>query len=521
MKVSLHIQRVEPWMRQALIDWGVEGYKIVNPGGQDPFPEIKNKDIRFWTDDWDEAYVARGEQGGRDYVRRLEADIRARPWATTVQITCERDCNTNQGLWNLCAFMIGAMKELDARGLPKGVILNTAEGNPHDNGTGNEDVVRWKWQQLIPAIKYACDHGHFIGRHFYWRPGVEGPLGRYHALGRLLWDIEEWVKMGVDRAKLRVIVAECGLDGGIAGNTPREGWRNLSNIETYSAEVAILEGELRKHPEIARAYLFTAGFEPPWGGFNHDERDVRTIIQKVTAIPQEVDVIPIDGRLMNVEQFKNHIKGLDLKRVTKVVIHHTFKPNEATWKQHGGWSYWKGALKRHYESLGWTRAPHLFISYEGIGLFYDMTKEGRGVGGGYLEPGTLHIEMVGDYMTHLPTGATLSNTVEAAAAIMKQTGAVLTNHSEVVGGWECPGTMLKANWGWFRGLVQEKVSARLYLPHVTEEKVWDAATVLEKTRWWLEEEQRQREAGNAQRAQEIRLSLIAWVLSREIKLKEG
>jgi hypothetical protein len=237
--------------------------------------------------------------------------------------------------------------------------------------------------------------------------------------------------------------------------------------------------------------------------------------------PKEVTMLPIDGRLLNIEQFRAHIVGLDLSRVTHVVIHHTYRPDEDAWRRYGGWVYWRDALRRHYESLGWTRGPHLFVSYEGIGLFYDMTRTGRAVGGGYLEPGTLHIEMVGDFMTRLPAGATLTNSVQAAAAIMVQTGAALTNHNEVVGGWECPGNMLKANWGWFRGLVQESVDAAAYLPHIVEADVWDAPTVLEKTRWWLEEEQRQREAGNSQRAQAIRLSLIGWILERELRLKAG
>jgi len=232
-------------------------------------------------------------------------------------------------------------------------------------------------------------------------------------------------------------------------------------------------------------------------------------------------MLPIDGRLMSIEQFRAHIATLDLQRVTKVVIHHTYKPDEGDWTRHGGWSYWRKALQRYYEGLGWTRGPHLLVSYEGIGLFYDMTKTGRAVGGGQLETGTLHIEVVGDFMNRLPAGETLNNAVQAAAALMRQTGASLTNHSSVVGGWECPGTKLKANWSWFQGLVQQALDQSDYLPHITEADVWDAPIILEKTRWWMEEEERQREADNTQRARDIRLSLIRWMLTREKWLKEG
>jgi hypothetical protein len=58
-----------------------------------------------------------------------------------------------------------------------------------------------------------------------------------------------------------------------------------------------------------------------------------------------------------------------------------------------------------------------------------------------------------------------------------------------------------------------------YLPHVVEAGVTEPAAILEKTRWWLEEMQRQFEAGNVARADEIRLSLIQWMYEREDALK--
>ena len=42
-----------------------------------------------------------------------------------------------------------------------------------------------------------------------------------------------------------------------------------------------------------------------------------------------------------------------------------------------------------------------------------------------------------------------------------------------------------------------------------------------QSQWWLEEEQRQREAGDAVRADAIHRSLAAWMLSRELRLKAG
>jgi len=42
----------------------------------------------------------------------------------------------------------------------------------------------------------------------------------------------------------------------------------------------------------------------------------------------------------------------------------------------------------------------------------------------------------------------------------------------------------------------------------TDETATDAKTLVQKARWWLEEEQRQREAGNTAYAERIRLALI-------------
>lgn len=69
--------------------------------------------------------------------------------------------------------------------------------------------------------------------------------------------------------------------------------------------------------------------------------------------------------------------------------------------------------------------------------------------------------------------------------------------------------------------VESETETTPYLPYYTESGVTDPATVLEKTRWWLEEMQRQFEAGNVARADEIRLSLIQWMYERENALKAG
>jgi len=72
---------------------------------------------------------------------------------------------------------------------------------------------------------------------------------------------------------------------------------------------------------------------------------------------------------------------------------------------------------------------------------------------------------------------------------------------------------------YYRGEVAAPVVEMPYLPEFTEAEVWAPLGVVDKTCWWLEEEQRQREAGNGERAQEIRLSLIRWLESRRERLR--
>jgi len=144
--------------------------------------------------------------------------------------------------------------------------------------------------------------------------------------------------------------------------------------------------------------------------------------------------------------------------IRAVCIHHTDRPNEADWIAKGGWTYWGPVLKRYYESKGWTAMPHVFAAPDGWHILWPLDRDGRGVGGGYLEPGLRHIEIVGNYNERLPVGATLNNAVDAAATILllgDLTPDALTHHTAVVGPGvtECPGAMLIASWTWFTDLV--------------------------------------------------------------------
>ena len=227
-KTSSHWQSLTSWARRAMADWLPAWVKLMDPPetGVDPFPEVQYKDIRFHTDEWDDPYVARGAQGGREYVQRLLPRIDRCPWATAVEITNEREPNKEPGITNLCDFTIGAMHELSAHG-KRGIILNWPEASPHNNDLPGLEHTIWKMTKFLPAVKEAVNLRHIVGRHCYWRPEVEGPLGRDHALGRLEWDVLWWAEQGVDISRLEVLATEWGIDGGIAHKPGGEGWKTM------------------------------------------------------------------------------------------------------------------------------------------------------------------------------------------------------------------------------------------------------------------------------------------------------
>jgi len=289
-KTSLHWQSLRSWARRAMADWGPAWVKIMDPpeNGIDPFPEVPYKDIRFHTDKWDNDYVARGEQGGREYIQRLLPNINRCPWATAVEVTNERECNSEPGMTSLCNFSIGAMRELSAHG-KRGIILNWPEASPHNQDQPGTEHTVWKMTKFLPAVREAVAQGHIIGRHCYWRPEVEGPLGPYHALGRLEWDVQWWANQDIDVDRLQVLVTEWGIDGGIDHKPPVQGWRDMVNqgLLTPAQYVAqITEGERRAQQLswLLGLFLFNAGSQEKWLGYDHDEGIVRNIIVQMHAV---------------------------------------------------------------------------------------------------------------------------------------------------------------------------------------------------------------------------------------------
>lgn len=189
-----------------------------------------------------------------------------------------------------------------------------------------------------------------------------------------------------------------------------------------------------------------------------------------------------------------------------VCIHHTYRPSEEQWVRHGGWPYWGPVLARFYRSRGWVAMPHVFAAPDGWHVLWPLDRDGRGVGGGALERGLRHVEIVGDYRQRLPSGATLNHALDAVATLLLRGGLIpsdetLTHHTAVVGPGrtECPGAMLMDNWRWFTDLVANE----------WWRKKMDALEAAVAARFEQEEITRLLEGAKAKRAQSENLIIEA------------
>jgi hypothetical protein len=199
----------------------------------------------------------------------------------------EPPCNSNEELVNLREATLGAVDEAVHLAI-KLVGIEKSEGSPGDNGSGDPGVSAWKLAQLRPAVKALADAGMYYGGHYYYRPGVEGPTGRWHALGRLAWDLET-----LNIPNLKTLVTECGIDGGIAGYPGQQGWRVLTSEDAYRNEIIEAERYARTIPGIEALMVFGFGAQSPWESFDVPEGFARSLIAPLRALGQPVVTPPV------------------------------------------------------------------------------------------------------------------------------------------------------------------------------------------------------------------------------------
>ncbi len=163
----------------------------------------------------------------------------------------------------------------------------------------------------------------------------------------------------------------------------------------------------------------------------------------------------IDGRCMTIAQFIAHVEGLQFPAPLpdRVFLHHTWKPTREDWRGYSSIV----AMKAYYEEQlwvdeqglthkGWNAGPHLFVADDGIWLFSDLRYDGVGAKG--HNTGSRHLEMVGDYDSALPPGATWANTVAALGILHVKLGLDVQQlwfHRDV-SYKSCPGWAVQKSW---------------------------------------------------------------------------
>jgi hypothetical protein len=100
-----------------------------------------------------------------------------------------------------------------------------------------------------------------------------------------------WRELGITGA--RVLINECGIDGGIADNPPREGWRTLSDADTYRAQIVEAERYARTIPGVDALMLFTADYLGEWGSYDVDETFARSLIAPLRALNAPIEEAPV------------------------------------------------------------------------------------------------------------------------------------------------------------------------------------------------------------------------------------
>lgn len=204
-------------------------------------------------------------------------------------------------------------------------------------------------------------------------------------------------------------------------------------------------------------------------------------------------------------EYVRNLKWLDPKP-HRLFLHHTWRPTPETWQgmrtmdaMHRVYrqQVWYDAQGNRH--VGWTVFPHIFVAEDGIWLMNDLRKDGAGVTG--HNKGAIHCELVWNGDEAVPSGATWENAKVVLRTLLETLDIPALEFHRDYAAKTCPGTKVTKEW----------VNAQILPPAgdlPEHETSTDAVVLSDKVRWWLEEEQRMREAGNDTRADAIRLSLI-------------
>lgn len=107
-------------------------------------------------------------------------------------------------------------------------------------------------------------------------------------------------------------------------------------------------------------------------------------------------------------------------RPKKIVLHNTYIPSLALWKQVGAQQYLRNLEKYYRDKLEWSAGPHLFIDDRAIWVFTPLTTPG--VHSPSYNHNAWGVETVGDYDREPLLPETRNNVTSALATLMEAMG---------------------------------------------------------------------------------------------------
>lgn len=398
------------------------------------------------------------------------------------------------------------LRGLHAAGL-RGVVVNLGVGWPGNTGPDTPPV--WEWANDL--VNEFAD-GDYLGVHEYWSLSGIAQNWRWWA-GRMLQCPH----------RVPFLITECGIDVGVEGvANAKKGWLDLpgsmdDKVSRYINELWQYCDALKDDGRAKGAIVYTYdGNRSDWGQFDiRIEQFIVAFLQRVqaTGLPKPGN-IAMDQTLTEMlssefgNDFENIASSLPhhaTKRYTKrpvaqidrVVLHHTDT----------GATTWQAIARYHVASLDWpgigyhvgiqTRSGRVIVSLlntpETVSYHAHQIGNDKGVA----------VAVMGRFDTASPSDAE-EMTIRRVVDVIRRWATWNRNipvqgHGDVPGNdTACPGNALKS--------IIPSLNTHDHLPEY--ETATDPAIVVQKIRWWKEEEVRQREAGNIERADKIAYSSI-------------
>jgi len=508
---------------------------VHNPPRENPFPG--KEVVARWVDDAFEGQcLSYGAHGADLWWQRYGPEVDARPWVDWIVCLNEPALKDPDQIVRTVAFIDRWMDHCAARG-KRGLLFNASQGTPEPEAA----------PQFWGVIKKAKRLGYRWCFHEYWWPRLgdaRQETWHYLRFPRFFAALEAYCRaIGEPYEQIDVEITEYGVDGGVV-DAGRIGWRRTGiSEEEYLHDLRDYRDRMPWY--VRWVHVFGAGhYGKPWDTFDVTPRilqglaDTNPVAAPVAPVaPPPVTPAP-DPKLgpafaldpwvvehqrpMTVAEFEAYVRALPKPAFEELWLHHTATaPVKWSYQTllnvrdyYRSLAWYDSAGRKH---IGWSGGPHLFIGEEGIWLFNPLTIDGIHAAG--HNTNTFGIEMIGTFDAVKPKPATWDQTIAALVALEEVWGITTLRFHREASTKTCPGKLVQKGDVLAAMDAWQRKEEPPYLPEYVERDVWDPLGVVDKTTWWLEEEERQRRTGDVARAEAIRLSLIKWLESRREKLR--